>query len=430
MEIKDATKLNQTRAWLRIRNSYAMVIGLFLISLGVGFGCTKPQHRAASSQTEEVCFNSLERMPIHWHPSLPLKENLSNLPWRAEETSLAKESVSVALDEMITYQAQYPETVVDLWDNSVEAYIDAAYAGTNHPELTNRALAVAHKHLRILWHPYAIKEQALETCDDTSTALTLLIYAHNLWSMQPQVESSKAIKKALLPITNRLLSACGKLERLLGYKYTQSLAAANAPNGAVYDMVMWAIMFIDALRIEGLNLPAETGDFIKSLWRYLGTYPTPQAITFTGGANNHTFYDLAYLFTHIGYIPTGYGRHALHRQDGEWLYQFIRSNFYAVMEMGELDLFAEFVDLLRQYGCSESNDKQTRDGARYLLSLYTKAGHSWINHRESYESKASNPYDLLHKPWTAMAGLRIRAFEACTPNSYCDVFRKLTKPAP
>lgn len=405
---------------------HALYTGLFLIALSITLGCTQPQHRTDSSQTEDTCVNSLGHMPSHWQPSNQLKKTLSDRPWSVEETALAKQSVVVALDEMITYQSQHPETVLALWDNSVEAYIDAAYAGANRPDLTNRALAVAHTHLAILWEPYASKKQALETCYDTSTALTLLIYAHNLSTMQPQVQSSKTAKEALLPIANRLLSDCGTLERLLGYTYTRALAEPNAPNGEVYDMVMWAIIFIDALRIDGLNLPAETSDFITSLWRYLATYPTPLASSFPDGANNHTFYDLAYLFTHVGYIPTGYGRHALHRNDGEWLYQFIRSNFYSVMEMGELDLFAEFVDLLRQYGCSESNDKQTRDGARYLLSLYTKAGHSWIAHRESYESKTSNPYDLLHKPWTAMAGLRIRALEPCTPKSYCAVFKRLT----
>ena len=103
--------------------------------------------------------------------------------------------------------------------------------------------------------------------------------------------------------------------------------------------------------------------------------------------------------------------------------RFIRENFYPVMAMGELDLFAEFVDLLRQYGCDATNDVQVRDGTRYLMGLYRKAGKSWIAHRESYEEGDVEPYELVHKPWTAIAGIKRRRWDPAARGSYGAIFR-------
>ena len=312
---------------------------------------------------------------------------------------------------MIAYQETHPESVFELWDNSVEAYIDVAYASDHEPTLRDPALDTAIKHFEVLWRPYEEGEQSLGQCAQVSTALTLLVYGHNLSQRRPTNYELRTHTKNLIKQTNQSLAECATLDKVMTYNYKTVLSKPNAPNAEVYDLVMWSIIFIDVLRIETVALPDGVRSFVTELWQYLSTYPAPPATSFAKGANDPFFYDLAYLMTHVGYIPTGYGRHQLKRSHGEWLYQFIRSNFYAVMEMGELDLTAEFVDLMRQYGCNEDNDRQVRDGARHLMKLYQAAGGSWMSHRESYESKASNPYDLMHKPWTAIAGLRHRRFE-------------------
>src|SRR5947207_15923583 len=92
-------------------------------------------------------------------------------------------------------------------------------------------------------------------------------------------------------------------------------------------------------------------------------------------------------------------------------------------ETGEVDLVAEFVDLFRQYGCTERNDLQVRDGARYLLRLFHAAGGRWMAHREPYEEKDISEYDLIHKPWTGMSGLRPRIPESPEPGTYGAVVR-------
>jgi hypothetical protein len=107
-----------------------------------------------------------------------------------------------------------------------------------------------------------------------------------------------------------------------------------------------------------------------------------------------------------------------------WLYDFHRQNFYAMLEMGELDLVAEAVDSLRQYGCTEDNDIQVRDGTRYLLDVWHDGGESWGAYREPGETDSMvDAYDYIHKVWTGVLGVRPRLIEAPAPGTYGGVVR-------
>ncbi len=109
--------------------------------------------------------------------------------------------------------------------------------------------------------------------------------------------------------------------------------------------------------------------------------------------------------------------------DAPALYRFLRENFYAVLERGELDLVAEFVDLFRQYGCTEDNDLQVRDGTRYLLKLFHGAGDHWMAYREPDEPTKTSDYDAIHKAWTGMSGVRVRVPEPAEPGTYGGIIR-------
>jgi hypothetical protein len=96
--------------------------------------------------------------------------------------------------------------------------------------------------------------------------------------------------------------------------------------------------------------------------------------------------------------------------------------------MGELDMTAEFVDLFRQYGCTEDNDLQLRDGTRYLLKLFHSAGGSWIAYREPHEPATIGDYNAVHKAWTGMSGVRARLPEAAAPGTYGGIVRGWLEP--
>jgi hypothetical protein len=227
----------------------------------------------------------------------------------------------------------------------------------------------------------------------------------------------------MVRLANSAYRACGSLQAALGYDYRNRLAETLSID-EVWDLAMWSITFTDAQLVPGLEVPVEARDLPPALWRFLARYPLAGARTYADGAKDERFYNTAYLATHLAYIPTGYGRHPITIADAPWLYRFLRENFYAVLDMGELDLTAEFVDLFREYGCTESNDRQLRDGTRYLLKLFHMSGGRWMAHREPNEPEATGDYNIVHKAWTGMAAVRARVPEPATPGTYGGIVRQ------
>lgn len=395
------------------------------VSLRTPEGCAKDF--LFDSEAKPVCLQELADLPRAWRPSPKQRARLSERSWTAAEQHLANQSVRVALSEMIDFQAEHPGTVKSLWSDSIEPYIDFAFDASNMPNMRDRALSTAAERLKEIAKSLLAEKDSAGTCQEFSNSLTFLIYAHDLGERDPDDKELVALKKTLLARTNEAIRDCGTFSELLGFDPEKYFSLARIGNGKMYEMLLASVDFLGALSIPGLVLPEEVKPFITRVWQALASYPKPAAKSLAKGAENSLFFDLAYLMTHAGYVPTGYGRYELCVSDGPWLYEFLRANFYSVLEMGELDLASEFLDLFRQYGCTEDNDRQTRDGSRYLLDIYEKAGRSWIKHRESYEKKKLGPYDLMHKPWTAGGGLRRRIIEPIEPKSYGSYARRLLR---
>ena len=192
----------------------------------------------------------------------------------------------------------------------------------------------------------------------------------------------------------------------------------------IFDLVIWSSWLIESELVPNLERPKGARVFSQDLWRYLETYPLTDASRYKRGANNRAFRQLGYLATHVAYIVTGYQRHPINVADAPDLYRFLRRNFYAVMEAGEADLLAEFIDVLRQYGCTEMNDRQVRDGARYMLDLYRTYDGDWMAYPESSMVKANvTDYDRIHKAWTGIASVRVRIPEPPDPGTYGGLVR-------
>jgi hypothetical protein len=65
-----------------------------------------------------------------------------------------------------------------------------------------------------------------------------------------------------------------------------------------------------------------------------------------------------------------------------------------------------------------------RDGTRYLLNLFHAGGDRWMTYREKGETNADvDSYDLIHKAWTGVLGVRERAIEPAEPGTYGGVVR-------
>lgn len=357
-------------------------------------------------------------MPEAWRPFGEVHKSLSDAPWSAEEAIDAGRAVRTGLNELTDFFSSHPTSIRSLADDAVEPFLDASYSAENMPALQKSARAEASSVLSVLLAPYLNRRPDAARCDEFSSLLDLTIYSHALLAQR-----DKRVE-FMVDLTNAAFRACGSLAAAMGYDYHKRLAAEQVSSDDVWDLVMWSVTFTDAQLVPGLELAGEARDLAPLLWNFLARYPLIGARAYPAGASDPRFYNTAYLATHIAYIPTGYGRHSIYFADSPGLYQFLRENFYAVLEMGELDLVAEFVDLFRQYGCTEGNDLQVRDGTRYLLQLFHSAGDRWMAYRAPQESAKISDYDLIHKAWTGMSGVRVRVPGAPRPGTYGGIVRR------
>jgi len=87
--------------------------------------------------------------------------------------------------------------------------------------------------------------------------------------------------------------------------------------------------------------------------------------------------------------------------------------------MQDQDLFSEFIDILRQCGCTEDNDVQVRYGTRVVLASFIKGGYQWMN-----DKNQDSDYSKIHVPWTATPAVRKRIFDPVVPGSIGYAFEK------
>jgi len=372
----------------------------------------------ATGSPEPLCVIRPAAMPGSWRPSHPDENGLSAAPWSAYEANDAAYAVMRGLDELTDYFSSRPATVLTLGEDAVEPFLDASYSATNMPTVRAAARDQGRRILTPLLAPYVAREPESATCAEYSPLVTYTIYARAL------LPANDARIARLVALTNAAYRACGSLSAVIGHDYRQKLGDRELSIDDAWDLVMWSITLTDAQLVPGLELPNEARDLPPALWRSLAHYPLPGSRAYPKGALDEKFYNTAYLVTHIAYIPTGYGRYPIYIADAPNVYRFLRENFYSVLEMNELDLLAEFVDLLRQYGCTEQTDLQLRDGTRHLLKLFHASGDHWMSYRGPHEPAHVSEYDLVHKAWTGMAGVRARVPEPAEAGTYGGVVRQ------
>jgi hypothetical protein len=368
---------------------------------------------------ESHCLLDPTQMPESWRPPADLRQSLNPAPWSQSEAKDADYAIETGLNEMIGYFERKPSAVQNLWDDSVEALIQVTYASANTPEFDARASGAARKNLTALVTPYLERDPASAICDEFEALLPLALFAHKLFPANDR--RTDAITKR----TNAAYRDCGSLEEATGHRLQKVLADKNVGLEVLFELHLWTLWFIEAELYPDIELPAETGAFGPALWKYFETYRFPRRDDFEAGAWDEDFIVIADLATHIVHIPTGVHRFPLYVEDSPNLYRFHREHFYTAMQLGEPDLFASFIDTLRQYGCTPENDVQVRDGTRYLLRIFSEGEDSWMDYRKDGETDANmDDYGLIHYPWTALLGIRDRNPEQPKPGTYGGIVRR------
>jgi len=372
-----------------------------------------------AGKPEPLCVLSPAVMPESWRPRGEAQKGLSRAePWSQSEAKDAEYAIKKGLDEIIGLFLKRPSAVQDIWDESVAALLEVTYSSANKPSFDAVARDSALRNLAMLIDPYIKHGAKTAKCDEFVKLLPLAIYAHKFYpAKDPRT-------RKMVALTNAGYRDCGSFANAIDFDYKNRFSEKKLSSDKVFDLVLWSLYLIEAELYPDIELPAESREFSPALWRFLETYPLAGASEFKKGAWNEEFVVIAYLATHIAFIPTGNHRYPIYIEDSPKLYRFHRENFYPVLQMGELDLVAEFVDSLRQYGCTAENDLQVRDGTRYLLNIFHDGKDRWMAYREQDETDEDvNDYDLVHKAWTGMLGVRIRNIEPAEPGTYGGVVR-------
>ena len=388
-----------------------------------------PQESDAST----ICIQNLADLPTHWRP-LPGLFPENGKPWTKEEQALADEAVQKGLDELVTFYQQNltKSRIRKLRTNAVNSLIDEAYASSNMPAFHEKALRAAATVLKINAKPFLLSPDEEAECEKMYEQLKYVGYGQYLVTNLPDDHELARFHDQLVMTVNAVVKKCESLENLIELKsITTIFKEENAHADDVFEWVLSAIALTDCLTVPKLILPTGTEEFIANVWTYLKTYHYPYARDQFKHFSHRQTRNTAWLATHVAYVPSGYGRHKQRIDDAPFLYKYVRENLYYALEYGMLDLFCEFVDLVRQYGCTEENDYQVRHGSRYILSLYKKGGHSWMNYKEDWENgeEEIEDYSLIHKPWTAISGLIRRKFEPIIPGSYGYAFNQALEKA-
>jgi len=380
-------------------------------------------------------------MPESWRPPRWVEEARAEWP-RPENLSLAaEEGARAAYFEMLEL-IRRPGVVQEVGTDTLGAVMYGAYAGKNMPDIRKIALEYGREVFFQLAGQYLLEwdpELGPADCSELKDGELSVLVQHGRY-LQRQMAPNETMSTAQAKLENLTAQAihdCGSLHGYLGFSPEERLSqhpttvaeVANRKQIArVYEMVMQGVDTTALLAMPGIVMPRGTLDYVASFWRWLSDYPfVPDR---TPGLDPTAFEQNSYIVTHALYIPTGYQRYRLEPSDSPQLLAYLRENFYAAIDLGSLDLLAEFVDNFRQLNCTADNDVQVRDGTRFMLHLYEQAGRNWTMIREEDEKgEKLLTFDLMHKPLTAYAGLHRRDMEMPAPGTYGVVAMEIMRRA-
>ena len=374
---------------------------------------------------EPPCVPDPAQMPRSWRAPAALQESLNHAPWSALEAKDAVFAKRTGVDEMISYFKRKPSAVSFLWDDSIGALMDVTYASANKSELDAKIINAARDNLTTLLTSYLKRNQEPAECDEFEELLPLALFANRLYPPEDK------LKKVAVERVNAAYRDCGSLAAATE-NVLQKVRTDNQEHWEyidhledLFDLYVWTLWLTEAELYPGIELPDEARAFGQTAWKYFETLPLPGAREFKTGVKDEQFITLADLATHISEIPSGIGRFPLYVSDKPNIYRFIRQNFYPMMRSGDRDLFALFVDTLRQYGCNAENDVQVRDGTRYLLKSFHKHNDKWMNYHEQHDPLTdSDDYVIIHHAWAAVMGIRDRKPKPPIPGTYGALVRR------
>ena len=373
-----------------------------------------------------TCILHRSQLPPRWRPP-PELWFLPQDPWTEVEQRRANYATRKGVDELVDfYDTMSTERVEEMGLSAANSLMDQCISSRNRPRFHDKACGGAARVLKLVATGNLRRYDGTgrkPKCRKMKRRAKLLAYAHHLSMEFPGDSDLRNIRTRLVALFRASADECGGLDDYMpgSRRWEDDLRNLSLSREDVRMYVHYSNVFNELYTIPEIHPPEELDRFTAALWKFVAEYNFTNGVDVEDGYDDEETAHVGYLVTHIAYMPNGYDRHAQLIEDAPWLYEYIRRNFWKAMQSSDLDLFAEFVDLLRQYGCTEDNDVMVRDGSRFFLQYFKAMNFTWMPDRNDPDVP---DYYLIHVPWCAIAALRRREVEPVVPGSYGYGFRK------
>ncbi|HAA59067.1 MAG TPA: hypothetical protein DCE42_30210 [Myxococcales bacterium] len=233
-----------------------------------------------------------------------------------------------------------------------------------------------------------LEEDGIEDKDDLLEAIEVLGYADVL-----QYDTSKLLAKV-----KKELVTYNTAKKLLGVSLSELPTLSGEP---LYDLLIDTYTLERASAHLSLNLRRSV-----TLHHVLRLLRQRTYLSFDQDKDpdKENAEDSAYLATHVVFVMNNYGQLRLPPSALPKVYPYVRRNFHVGLQNKDVELLAEFLDVLRTVGFDETNDKMVAQGTAFLLRTQKQDG-SWGDWEQE-----KDPYDALHYTWCGVLGLRGRGF--------------------
>jgi len=406
-------------------------------------GATRVQEPA--SMDVSPCVARVEDLPKVWKLSVREQQTLAELKAGTDRSNNAQRSIAgaaaarIAFDELLEV-ALRPGMIREHGEEALDAVVSCASTWTDIPDLQEQAFGRARDMLVGLGVHFAQLKKQGSTCEELKDGgvPTLIRHGNYLRSRLPHNATLDKTLHLLADFVNEAIVDCEDLATLLGFEPSRRLAifpenatkVAKDTGGSLYSALIAAVDIAGMLADENIKMPAGALQFLGDFWNYLSHYPFPKATELVDQPSSlisigHFVTDAAINFA------SGSGIYTVEISYTPWMYRFIRENFYAILQTGNIDLIGKMLKTLQAYKCNSANDVQARDGLNFLLQRFDFGNHSWVKQADLRETSAVNrqgdvnnyeDFLQMHRAWAVCGAFGQRVFEE--PETYGSVVRQ------
>mmetsp|Transcript_8387 Transcript_8387/g.15711 ORF Transcript_8387/g.15711 Transcript_8387/m.15711 type:complete len:474 (-) Transcript_8387:163-1584(-) len=401
-----------------------------------------PREQIPANMHVGPCIARVEDLPSSWKLSvgeqaLAAMEARINRSDNAQQSFAGTAAARTAFAEVLDI-ALSPGMIREHGEEALDAVMSCASTWTDAPDQQERALGRARDVLVELGLQFSQLQKHGATCEELKHGgvPTLIRHGNYLRTRLPYNATLDGTLHLLVDFANEAVVDCEDLATLLGFEPSRRLAmfpktapaVAEDAGGSLYGALIAAGDIAGMLSDENIKLPAGALQFLGDFWNYLSKYPFPNATELVDQPSS--LISIGHFVADAASYASGSGRYTLEMKYAPWMYRFVRENFYAILQTGQVDFIGKLLRTLQDYKCNSANDVQVHDGLNFLLKRFDVANHSWVKQADSTDASVDRQsgvenykaFRQMHQAWAVCGAFGQREFEE--PETYGSVVRQ------